>query len=514
MLNRRDLLRNTGVAIAIFTGLAPGISKAAKAALRVRRNIAGMTLNDPDLAAWRDFVSVMRARPQTLVNSWAGFANIHGDLHRFNACQHGNWYFLPWHRAFIEMYERAVADITGHKNFAMPYWDWTSQRRLPAAFRTVRHRGKPNPLYSPGPAEDQNMQRARRPRITDDVVGPKVMGSILNSKSPTEFGGSAPIDFSVTPPLVQDSLDPAWLTRAGHASTFEAVPHNGIHDAVGGFMGNTPAARDPLFMLHHSNIDRVWEAWLKRGGRHYGNRLWRNMTFPDHFARQNGERYSRSVAQLLSASDLGYRYQDLSVSGLTASALTPAAPERQARLDQLLDPGSRTQGRTLQRIERFSSNGVLQSAPLRVIAPDGGPRSPTMNQGDVMLVLRGIHGGAHVDGVRIFLNLPDADQHTAETDPHFVAHISLFGSAAGAVAGPGHDPRPTLKHDAPAGHGGHGSSGYSVMLDITPTVRGLQALGLLRGDEVTVSLVPSAANDVPLSAVGEVYLETLSIGVL
>ncbi len=41
------------------------------------------------------------------------------------------------------------------------------------------------------------------------------------------------------------------------------VPHDLVHTAVGGWMGETLlAAYDPIFWFHHCNIDRLLQAWL------------------------------------------------------------------------------------------------------------------------------------------------------------------------------------------------------------------------------------------------------------
>jgi tyrosinase len=48
------------------------------------------------------------------------------------------------------------------------------------------------------------------------------------------------------------------------------VPHNRIHVLIGGtggFMSDpATAALDPIFWLHHCNIDRLWNKWLAGGG--------------------------------------------------------------------------------------------------------------------------------------------------------------------------------------------------------------------------------------------------------
>jgi hypothetical protein len=39
-------------------------------------------------------------------------------------------------------------------------------------------------------------------------------------------------------------------------------PHNFVHVDIGGLMESpSTAGRDPIFWLHHANIDRLWEVW-------------------------------------------------------------------------------------------------------------------------------------------------------------------------------------------------------------------------------------------------------------
>ena len=38
--------------------------------------------------------------------------------------------------------------------------------------------------------------------------------------------------------------------------------HNGVHDWVGGTMSDLlTAPADPIFWMHHANIDRLWAVW-------------------------------------------------------------------------------------------------------------------------------------------------------------------------------------------------------------------------------------------------------------
>ena len=120
MLSKRTLLKGTVGAVTVFTGLVPGLREAAAQTLRVRRSVNTMALDDPDLETYRDFVGIMRAKHATDLLSWVGYANQHGNAEDFKYCPHGDWYFLPWHRAFVQMYENAAQVLTKNPKFAMP----------------------------------------------------------------------------------------------------------------------------------------------------------------------------------------------------------------------------------------------------------------------------------------------------------------------------------------------------------------------------------------------------------
>ena len=48
-------------------------------------------------------------------------------------CSHQNWYFLPWHRAYLLAFEDICRHLSGDSAFALPYWDWVKHPNLPPA---------------------------------------------------------------------------------------------------------------------------------------------------------------------------------------------------------------------------------------------------------------------------------------------------------------------------------------------------------------------------------------------
>jgi tyrosinase len=126
-------------------------------------------------------------------------------------------------------------------DFALPYWDWTLDRRFPGAFAAGDR--NTNPLHHPRPGV------ARGLRLTGDMVGPEVISRVLNSPDFEAFGN--------TRPRGQDSAAVRWQRRPGSATELEFNPHNSVHQAIGGNMAVIAlSARDPIFFLHHANVDR------------------------------------------------------------------------------------------------------------------------------------------------------------------------------------------------------------------------------------------------------------------
>ena len=165
MIDRRVFLKSTFAfaATASLSATIPGLGALAQAAVPQRRSLQGMDLDDQVLRTLRDFVRIM-SEPgrQSQPVSWQGFSGVHGTAGQFNFCPHGNWYFLPWHRSYIAMYERAVRSVTGDSGFAMPYWDWTADPAFPAAFGDAPIQWPGEPSVSGRTRNDNRRPRSHR----------------------------------------------------------------------------------------------------------------------------------------------------------------------------------------------------------------------------------------------------------------------------------------------------------------------------------------------------------------
>ena len=277
-----------------------------------------MDAYDLDLAAYRAAVAAMKALPPSDPRNWNRFA----DIHR-NFCPHRNWYFLPWNRAYLVALERICRQLTGRTEFVLPYWDWTAERQLPEAFTAGDPRS--NPLNHPRPGTDRS--------LADDMVGGEVMSRVLNSPDFEAFGRVRP--------RVQNSTDASWQRRLGAKTELEFNPHDGVNLTVGGDMATVErGSRDPIFYLHHANVDRVWHVWNRRGNDNSAEILWQDFLFSRNFTNPDGSPWNVAVGNLQSTGALGYQYESASIgqqhlSGADAFAADPVAVVDRAPLTQM-----------------------------------------------------------------------------------------------------------------------------------------------------------------------------------
>ena len=70
------------------------------------------------------------------------------------------------------------------------------------------------------------------------------------------------------------------------------------------------SSRDPIFFLHHANVDRLWTAWNGRGNANSPEPMWRDFAFNRNFVSPGGSAWNVAVGDLGSPAALGYRYDD------------------------------------------------------------------------------------------------------------------------------------------------------------------------------------------------------------
>lgn len=441
MSSRREFLIHGAIGAGFIAANLKGVAAFAATQPPVRRSLPGMAWNDPVIAAFRDAVGVLKGRPPTQKISWEGLAWIHGtDPDNFHYCPHGDWYFLPWHRAFVTMYERIVRSITGMSDFAMPFWDWTANPTLPDVFvEKLTPDGKANWLN----VSDQGWERSwpASDPIPAEIAGPKVLQQILTTAGYENFGTSR------NP--AQKNIDPSWVPKGGGAQgVLEGRAHNLIHNAIGGWMPSASSPRDPIFFMHHTNIDRIWALWNQKFT-NSPDPLWNGMVFANNFLNTDQSYWSPKVSDLLIPEMLGYSY------GLQPPVRT--LPPRTFQLDQKLRavfslPADRLLNSAGVTTVSVANNGVASaSAPLAISIPVPATalktvrhREPRVSGMELMDFARaeevsasGTRALAFLREVkitnpkatlfRVFVDAPNVSAATPISDAHYVGTFGVLG---------------------------------------------------------------------------------------
>jgi tyrosinase len=218
------------------------------------------------------------------------FAGLHG-LPLPAWCPHHTLLFLPWHRAYLYFFERALQDLDPGAD--LPWWDWTSAVAqaggVPAIYRRTPARVNINPLATgPVPLSDTDLRRFR--------ADPGNRGAISDG----------PVAWTFRDPGVPSELPRAETVRRalssrsfGDFSVIVEGLHAGVHTWVGGAMTLiSVAAYDPLFWAHHAMIDRLWYLWQLQT--HAGP--------PAELLGQALPPFPMTVRDTLDISRLGYEY--------------------------------------------------------------------------------------------------------------------------------------------------------------------------------------------------------------
>ncbi|MDN5934884.1 MAG: tyrosinase family protein [Nitrosospira sp.] len=186
--------------------------------------------------------------------------------------------FLPWHRYFLITLEGFLRQAVDDTNFRIPYWDWNADAELPdpvtspvwsnanlGQFAGADWRVRLEMSLSTG-----DLQIVNRP--LDRALGqggslPTRNGVRTVIRNQTAYD-SPPFD-SFSSDGVRNHVE-GWIGR-------ERI-HNNVHVWVGGDMSLSSSPNDPVFFLHHCNVDRIWAAWQEE---HPNSAYQPDMTAPD-----------------------------------------------------------------------------------------------------------------------------------------------------------------------------------------------------------------------------------------
>lgn len=264
-------------------------------------------------------VATMKAREAEDPTSWDYQAAIHGThvaapAALQNQCEHESWWFFPWHRIYLYFFEeivrKAVVDNGGPADWALPYWNYGlggEHASIPQPFLAPAEEAG-NPLYVAG----------RNPFYAAGNPLPSMLVAEETALGLREFIGNAMFGGGNVAPL-----QPRF---AGQAGPPEIRPHGAIHVEVGGKMLDPEeAAQDPIFWLHHCNIDRIWAVWNEREGKdNPEENAWVGHSF--HFFDAAGNQAAKTCGEANTTQLLEYTYDPNPAGNVEEVPPPPPAP--------------------------------------------------------------------------------------------------------------------------------------------------------------------------------------------
>lgn len=156
-------------------------------------------------------------------------------------------HFLLWHRLYIWHFEKIIRELSGKKDFALPYWDYTETqyRVMPEIFRNPK-----DSLYESARLASLNAGEPIQP--------------FMNRKLDMTKNDECTI-YSVFNSQVDQAPHGAMHNYVGGGYAGDSTLWNRIYQGPNyGLMAQVESAGfDPIFFVHHANIDYLWERWYQ-----------------------------------------------------------------------------------------------------------------------------------------------------------------------------------------------------------------------------------------------------------
>jgi hypothetical protein len=239
--------------------------------MRIRQSVSNLTTLQKSLF----ILGCQKMRSTPAAPSYLGETNVYDYFVKLHALGmehkiHGSPKFLPFHRQMILVFEAVMGNMLDAPNYALPYWDWAADTATSPDWRQY-------------------------PIFASDFMGPEGNPVKVGPFSGWNAGDLSLIRNFGTDNLKLPSLDDVaqtlavgpydgepWDTTVPRAASFrntvegwswpdELGMHNLVHTWVGGsskrpgtMTDPMTAPYDPIFFLHHANIDRLWLQWQRQ----------------------------------------------------------------------------------------------------------------------------------------------------------------------------------------------------------------------------------------------------------
>jgi tyrosinase len=279
------------------------------------------------------------------------------------------------------------------------------------------------------------------------------------------------------------------------SGNINGTPHGNVHNGIGGGMSAfETAGLDPIFWLHHCNIDRLWNRWLAGGGGRSNppatDTAWHNTNFT--FFDETGAQVQMKGADLVNPSNSMCRSCYDEEAFFTIWDLSPV---RFRYLDILLGRFQRPLVLDIKRL-RFVIDLNDRAKEVFARALQAGRPEDELN---FRLNFEGVKANKPVEFFfEVYLNLPENVADPNYRMESYAGNLSFFGA----------DQRHSM------GHGEKEELKFGV--NITNAVKRLRNLGAARTLSVTLvptGLVSKDERRLPIRSDARVSVEQITLSV-
>lgn len=210
-----------------------------------------------------------------LAGRYDDYVQMHMDSMMANpGWAHGRPAFLPWHREFLRRFELDLQAVD--PTVTLPYWDWTVDQAANGPTTdipwTSEFMGGDGDPAQDSQVTDGPFAFAAGQWTLNVVMAPDpnyLQRSLGDPNGPS--GGTLPTPANVQGALTVVPYDQASWDRRPQPSFRNRLEgwygagsiHNRVHLWVGGTMTGMCSPNDPIFFLHHANVDRLWAQWQR-----------------------------------------------------------------------------------------------------------------------------------------------------------------------------------------------------------------------------------------------------------
>ena len=283
--------------------------------------------------------------------------------------------FPMWHRHYLLLLEREMQRVLGNDLFALPHWSWDigevdlfveEHLGFPAStvdsavnVTSTNFNNTVWPMVCDGayrntsiscadfwklcnPETDRlangDLQRGMR---SSSSYLPTVQEILIAITAPSYDTSDKDGNYGITSPFSSFRNRLEGFSRICSASNCigfykESHLHNIVHLWIGGHMGiNSAAVNDPLFFLHHCNIDRVLESWIRKFAVNSSNPFLLPAYAPAHGGHPGHNKVDwmvpffplvRIIDYYNTSEEFGYVYEHLFESSIPDSSLEFCVP--------------------------------------------------------------------------------------------------------------------------------------------------------------------------------------------